>query len=196
MVLWHVVACKVASSPADTTNKGERVDPVLLLLRVLHIGSGIFWVGSAFAFFFFFQPSARALGPEGEGAFMANLTRARRFPTIILIATIITIVAGLLLYLRNAGGLQLWLGSATGVGFTIGAAAALVSFAFGPLAILPNISKLDAIGATLEAAHRGPTPEEGATIAALQAKLQRAFQLDLVFLAIAVFFMATSRYLG
>ena len=172
------------------------MDPVLLLLRVLHIGAGIFWVGSAFAFFFFVQPSVRSLGPEAEGAFMTNLSRVRRFPTIILIATIVTIVAGLLLYLRNAGGLQLWLGSATGVGFTIGAAAAIVSFAFGPLAILPTISKLEAIGDTLQTAQRPPTPEEGATIGALQARLKTAFQVDLLFLAIAVFFMATSRYLG
>lgn len=171
-------------------------DPILLLLRLLHIGSGVFWVGAAFAFFLFVQPSAKALGPEGEGAFMADLTQVRRFPTVILGATLVTVIAGLLLYLRNAGGMALWLGSATGVGFTIGAAAALVSFAIGPLAILPTVTKLNAIGGTLREARRPPTPEEGATIGALQARLRTVGKVDLVFLAVAVLFMATSRYLG
>ena len=171
-------------------------DPLLLLLRLLHIGSGVFWVGAAFAFFLFVQPSAKALGPEGEGAFMADLTQVRRFPTVILAATALTVGAGLFLYLRNAGGMELWLGSATGVGFTIGAAAALVSFALGPMAILPAVTKLNAIGGTLRAERRPPTPEEGARISDLQARLRTVGKIDLVFLAIAVVFMATSRYLG
>jgi len=172
------------------------MDPFLILLRILHIGAAIFWVGSAFAFFLFFQPSARSLGPGGEGAFMDNLTRVRRFPMVILGATLVTVVAGLILYLRDAGGVQLWLGSRTGIGFTIGALAGLVSFALGPLAILPTISKLDAIGASLAADHRPPTPEESSTIQALQARLRTVGKVDLLFLAIAVLFMATARYLG
>jgi hypothetical protein len=172
------------------------VDWFLILLRILHIGSAVFWVGAAFAFFLFIQPAVRSLGPDTEGAFMGNLTRVQRFPMIIFGATILTVGAGLILYLRDAGGLQLWLGSATGVGFTIGAAAGLVSFAIGPSVILPTIGKLDAIGATLAAGHRPPTPEEGATIQALQARLNTFGRVDLVFLTIAVLFMATSRYLG
>ena len=100
------------------------------------------------------------------------------------------------MYLRDAGGLQLWLGSATGIGFTIGAAAGIVSLALGPAVIVPTIGRLDAIGMTLETEHRPPTPEEGARIQALQGRLDTAGKVDLVFLAIAVLFMATSRYLG
>ena len=172
------------------------MDVTLLLLRLLHIGSGIFWVGSAFAFFLFFQPSAHSLGPDGEGRFMANLSRVRRFPMVILGATLVTVGAGLLLYLRDAGGLQLWISTPTGIGFTIGAIAALVSFALGPLAILPTIGKLDKIGGSLAEAQRPPTPEELTTIQALQGRLRTVGKVDLVFLAIAVLFMATSRYLG
>ena len=156
------------------------MDVTLLLLRVLHIGSAIFWVGSAFAFFLFFQPSAHSLGPDGEGAFMANLTRVRRFPMVILGAGIVTVGAGLTLYLRNAGGLQLWISSPTGIGFTIGAIAAIISFALGPLAILPTLGKLDAIGGSLAADHRPPTPDELATIQALQGRLRTVGKVDLV----------------
>ena len=172
------------------------MDWFLILLRLIHIGSAIFWVGSAFSFFLFIQPAIRSLGPDTEGAFIGHLSRVQRFPMIILGAAVLTVGAGLILYLRDAGGLQLWLSSATGVGFTIGAAAGIVSLALGPSVIVPTIGRLDAIGKTLEAEHRAPTPEEGATIGALQARLDTYGKVDLVFLAIAVVFMATSRYLG
>lgn len=172
------------------------MDYGILILRILHIGAGAFWVGAAFAFFLFVQPSLKALGPEGEGAFMRDLTKVRRFPTVILVATVITVGAGALLYIRNAGGLELWLDSRTGVGFTIGASAAIVSFLLGPLGILPTIKKLEAIGDTLMAERRHPTPEEGATLGALQARLRKIGAVDLVFLAIAILFMSMSRYLG
>lgn len=171
-------------------------DPILLLLRLVHIGAGVFWVGAAFAFFLFVQPSAKALGPEGEGAFMADLTQVRRFPMVILTATVLTVGAGLILYLRNAGGIELWLGSATGVGFTIGSAAALVSFALGAMVVRPAVTKLTEIGRTLREARRPPTPEEAAAIGALKGRLGTFGKINLVFLAVAVLFMATSRYLG
>jgi uncharacterized membrane protein len=187
-----------ASRPSTLprSKRGGPVDPVVLLLRLLHIGAAIFWVGSAYSFFLFVQPAVRSLGPDAEGAFMGNFTRVQRFPKVILVAGLVTVLAGLTLYLRDAGGMQLWLGSRVGVGFTIGAIAGIISFALGPLAILPTISKLDAIGSSLAAAHRPPTAEEGSTIQALQARLHRVGQVDLVFLGIAVVFMATARYLG
>jgi uncharacterized membrane protein len=172
------------------------MDPVVLLLRLLHIGAGIFWVGAGFSFFLFVQPSVRSLGPEVEGAFMHNLARVRRFPIVILTAGIITVLAGLTLYLRNAGGMELWIGSPMGIGFTIGAAAAIVSFLLGPFAIVPTIKKLETLGSSIAAAKRAPTAEEGSAIEALQARLHTVGKIDLVFLAIAVLFMATSRYLA
>ena len=127
---------------------------------------------------------------------MRDLTKVRRFPTVILTATLVTVGAGVLLYVRNAGGVELWLDSPTGVGFTIGAAAAIVSFLLGPLGILPTIKKLEAIGDTLTAERRPPTAEEGAALGALQTRLRTIGAVDLVFLAGAILFMSMSRYLG
>ena len=36
----------------------------ILLLRLIHIGAGAFWVGAVFTFFCFVQPAAVAVGPE------------------------------------------------------------------------------------------------------------------------------------
>ena len=112
-------------------------------------------------------------------------------------AGIVTVVAGALLYFRDSGGLNpAWITSPTGLGFTIGAIAAIVSLSLGPLSILPTISKLQALGGRLKAEARPPTPEEGATLHALDRRLTQVGQLDLVLLLVAVVMMATARYLG
>ena len=173
------------------------MDPLLLLLRVLHIGSGIFWVGAAFTFFLFVSPSAKAIGTDAQGAFMDQITRVRRFPTAVLVAGTITVLAGALLYWRDSGGLNAaWISSPTGIGFSIGALTAIVSLALGPIFILPSVDGLQAIGGRLQAEHRPPTPEEGATLQALDRRLTQVGQIDLVLLSVAVLMMATARYLG
>jgi uncharacterized membrane protein len=171
------------------------MDPFILLLRLLHIGSAIFWVGSAFTFFLFVSPSAKAIGPDAQGAFMNEVVR-RRFPMVVLVAGIITVLAGALLYLRDSGGLSsAWVTSPTGIGFSIGAVAAIISLVLGPTVILPTISNLYALGGQLKAEGRPPTPEEGAILHALDRRLTVVGQFDLVLLSVAVVMMATARYL-
>ena len=173
------------------------MDPVVLLLRVLHIGSGVFWVGSAFAFFLFVSPSAKALGPDAYGAFMDQVTRVRRFPFVVLGAGFVTVLAGAALYYRASGGFSgAWIASPTGVGFSVGAIAGILSRALGPLAIVPSIGKMEAIGSQLKAEQRPPTAAEGAALEALDSRLAQVGQIDLVLLTVAVVMMATARYLG
>jgi hypothetical protein len=38
----------------------------LAILRLIHISGGLFWVGAFYTFFFFVQPTAMALGPDGQ----------------------------------------------------------------------------------------------------------------------------------
>ena len=148
------------------------MDIVMVVLRVLHIAAGVFWVGAAFAFFLFGDPSAKALGPGVEGKFLDKITRVRRFPMVILGAGLITVLAGLAMYYRDSNGFSNgWIGTPTGIGFTIGGLAAIVSFLTGPLVILPTIKKLQTIGGRLEAEHRPPTPEQGAELGALDRRL-------------------------
>ena len=173
------------------------MDPVVLILRVLHIVFGVFWVGAAFAFFLYVRPSAKALGPDGQGAFMNQLVGVRQFPRAILVSGTITVIAGALLYYRDSNGLGMrWITSPTGLGFTIGALAAIVSLAIGILVIEPSIKRMRALGGQLRSEARPPSPAEAAELGALDRRLTLVGQINLVLLAIAVVLMATARYLG
>ncbi len=54
----------------------------VVLLRLVHIGAGVFWVGSVFTFFVFVQPAAVAVGPDGQ-RFTYELLHHRRLPSVI-----------------------------------------------------------------------------------------------------------------
>src|SRR3712207_1668393 len=94
-----------------------------IVFRFLHIVSGILWVGSAFAVFTFVEPTVAAMGPDG-GKFMGFMVQRRKLPVVITSLSGVTVLAGIVLYLRASDGLDSdWLQSGPGIGFTIGALA-------------------------------------------------------------------------
>jgi uncharacterized membrane protein len=172
------------------------VDWLLLLLRLVHIGGGIFWVGSAFTFFLFVAPSLEALPPPNRKAFFDQFIGQRRFPTIVVAVATLTILAGAVLYWRVSGNLNpVFLTSASGLGFTIGGLAGLVAWLTAAFGISPTFRALGELGGELLNAGRPPTAEESARLAVLNTRLRIASRALLALLAVAVLFMAISRYL-
>jgi uncharacterized membrane protein len=51
---------------------------ITIILRLIHILAGIFWVGTAFLLAGFLAPTLRATGSEG-GRFMRHLMQQRSF---------------------------------------------------------------------------------------------------------------------
>ena len=155
----------------------------------------MFWVGTAWFFFGWVEPTTKAIGAQA-GPFMHHVVRQRRIVPFILGAATINVIAGLLLYWRASGGLNpAWLSSGTGIGFTIGGIAAIVAWIVGVRVIGPTVEALDRAGTAMATAGRPPTEDEVSRFHALEARLHRAGQADLVLLVIAVLMMATSRYL-
>lgn len=86
---------------------------VILILRSLHIGGGIMWVGSAALYLLLLVPAARAFQSAGQ-KFLQTL--GPRLGATLGIVTTITVLSGALLYARFfAGGISfIWM---TGAGF-------------------------------------------------------------------------------
>ena len=167
-----------------------------ILLRILHIAAGVFWVGAAFTFFLFIEPSVKALGPNA-GPFMEAVTVKRRFPIVITLAALITILAGSTLYWMASDGLRPErVLSPVGIGFGIGGLAAIAAFLLGFFLIRPNVDRLGAIGKQVGAAGRPPSEEERTEVERIEATLRTVGLIDLVLLTVAVVLMASSRYLA
>jgi hypothetical protein len=166
-----------------------------IVLRILHIGTGVFWAGTAWFFFGWVEPTTKAIGPQA-GPFMHHVVAQRRIVPFILAAATVNVLAGLTLYWRASGGLNsVWLSSPTGIGFTIGAICAIVAWTIGVSVIGPTVEALDRAGGAMAASGRPPTPDEMRRFHALQVRLHRSGLADTFLLIGAVLMMATSRYL-
>jgi uncharacterized membrane protein len=166
----------------------------LYALRILHIVVGVFWVGTVVFMAAFLSPSVRAAGPAG-GAVLQQLMGARRLPLWIMGAMVVTLLSGLGLYWRDSAGFQsAWLGSGAGKTFGLGAVVAFGASILGMAVNMPTGRRLAEIISRLQSAGRPPTPEEQATLAALQARLGRASVVAAVLLVIATLLMAIARY--
>jgi uncharacterized membrane protein len=167
----------------------------LVLLRLIHIGSGVFWAGAAVMIAAFIEPTVRASGPEG-GRFMQRLVEQRRFSTFMTLAALLNAVSGPLLYWTVSGHLQVsWITSGPGLTLTIGSVAGLVAFVLGLTVNGPTAKQIAALGQEMQTAGEPPSPAQMAKMQTLQEKLRRAGILDAVLLGIAVAGMAIARYM-
>jgi uncharacterized membrane protein len=170
------------------------MDWYVIILRLIHIAAGIFWVGAAFVFFLFIQPSTRELGPEGQ-RFMGYLGTRKKLPAIILISAIVTVLAGILLYIRVSDGFSVdWITSGPGIGFTIGGVAAIITVTLGLIVTKPAADRMAALGQEIAAAGGPPSSERASEMQRLQARLLVIGRVSMVLLVIAVVTMATARY--
>jgi hypothetical protein len=168
----------------------------VLVLRLIHIGAGVFWVGAVFAFFLFVQPAATAVGPDAM-KFSYELLHHRRFSVAILAAAATTVLAGIWLLVITSNGLDPGLlFGASRLGYTVGGVVAIVTFGIGALYVLPRTTTVERTLGVLLAERRPPTPDEQQILARTARESRRAGWVVLIGLAIAVVAMATARLWG
>lgn len=118
----------------------------MLTLRFLHIFFGALWVGMMFMTTFFVSPAVLETGPEG-GKVMQALAR-RKIMIIMPIFALITIISGVLLFDRLAGGDHASLmRTPMGKAYAWGATFSLVGFLLGITVMRPAMMKIQRLSA-------------------------------------------------
>jgi len=130
----------------------------ILVLRLVHILSGIMWVGSGMYTSFFLGPALSG-SPAVMGQVMAGLQRRRVFLVLQIVAGL-TILSGLrLLAIDSAGFAASYFASGTGRTFSMSAGAALVaavlSFGIAQPAMRRAGPVAAALAASADAGERG-----------------------------------------
>jgi hypothetical protein len=170
------------------------MNAVLIILRLVHIFAGVFWVGAAFVLFFFIAPAARDLAPESQ-RFLQNLMGRRRLSVALGVASLLTVLAGAALYGIDSGGFRWsWISSGVGLGFTLGALAALGSLVLGATILGPTSRRMGALAAELNHNPGPPPAGAAAEMERLNARMAAAGRVNILLLAIALLSMATARY--
>jgi len=166
---------------------------LIVALRLLHVGAGVFWAGSVFTVARYVMPLAATMGPDGQ-TFMRRLTLERGLTRAMIGSGVITILAGLALMWSDSGGFQpSWMGSGTGVMLSIGGLAAVGALATGIRAATLVVG----LGRVADAVKRQgapPSAEQAAQLQRLGGKLPGASRATAIQLAIAVLCMAVARY--
>ena len=167
----------------------------LIVLRLIHVLGGIFWVGAGLFNLLFLAPAMAAAGPAA-GPIMQVMKRRRIFvimPTVALL----TILSGLRLMMivsGNFGGA--YFRSDAGAAFAFGGACAIVAFVIGVAFAMPAQRRLGAIGPELAAAADDATRARlQAEASRLQGRMRRAGPATAILLVLAAVAMAVARYL-
>lgn len=172
-------------------------DAYMVTLRIVHIVTGVIWVGSLFVVVVFVQPTAATLGPAGV-PFMSELRR-RRFVDVVFIDALFTVVAGSFLYWHDwhtYPSFGDWIGSSFGASLTVGALLAISGLVVAAVLTRPSIGRLVSLGKQVaESGNTPPTPETAARIGALQRRLVVAERVSFSLVLLAVVAMASARYL-
>jgi len=168
---------------------------IVVVLRLFHIGAGVFWVGGVLMFARFIFPAVQAVGPAA-GPFMDQLTRVRQLPRALLGAGFVTSLSGLLLYWHDSAGFQgAFMSSVPGMAFGTGGLLAIVALVIGLVVNAPTAKRLGALAAAVQTQGAPPSPEQSAQMQQLQARLGAAGRIVMVLLVLATAAMATARYL-
>jgi uncharacterized membrane protein len=166
------------------------MDYLKIVLRLIHILAGTFWVGSSIFAGLFIGPTVQATGEAGQ-KFMAHLIAKAHISARITGSAILTVLAGGWLYWIDSDGLtSAWKTSGPGWGFGIGAVLALIGLAFGSM-----VGRSNHTLGTLAAEIQGkPTPEQLGKIQAAQKQLSLAGPASMIALILSLLCMATARY--
>ena len=166
---------------------------VIVILRLIHIVVGAFWVGGATLTAFFLLPTVRATGPLG-GQFAGQLLRRTRLPDWLTGAGLVTVLSGLILYGKLYSDTT-WDGINSGVVFAIGGLVAIIVIVIGFTVSLPTANKMGRIGAAIQSQGSPPTPAQAAEQGQLLDRMIKVTILNSVLLLFTAACMATARYM-
>lgn len=167
----------------------------MIVLRLVHVLGGIFWIGSLMYNTFFLMPAMAMAGPQASAG-VSNGLRERKLFTVLPVVAVLTMLSGLrLMQLTSSGFSGPWFGTPSGMTYSIGGLLAIVGFAIGMWYARPLMMRT---GAMLASRASAPADQQAAldsAIAAVQRKAGLASMAASVMLIASAAAMAVARYL-
>lgn len=165
-----------------------------ITLRIVHVVTGVFWVGAVMFMNMLVGPSMMAAGPEGMKV-MREL-RQRRYMDKFLGAGALTILSGFgLVWIDSSGFQSEWFRSHFGMAISTGMLTAIIAWVIGMFVIHPLGDEMARLGAAMgEAASDDARNAVGAQMMAARGRMIRFSSIAMLLLLIAVLTMAVARY--
>ena len=165
------------------------MDIVVIFLRIIHIFSGVLWIGwGAFAGLLLI-PTIGKMGAEG-GKFMQNFLRLSPFATLMIVVSLATTISGILLFFPVRDQYDSTQTMVLNIGMLFG----LLAFGHGAGATGPATKKMTELAEELHSQGKPPSDEQMTTLMTLQAKLKTHGNISLALTTIALLGMVSFRY--
>jgi len=163
----------------------------ILILRVLHIGFGAFWVGTDAFLTFLLLPRLRTLGPDVMRQVFAALMRF--LPPVMMVSSIVTFVSGIFLTGIMRGWNVDWaFASGWGIAISIGFVGTLITLIVGFGLLPPLTIRTDKLERSFEG--RQPTDAESAEFDKLRVRGTMLAKINSVLLIVVILSMAVARF--
>lgn len=169
------------------------MDLYIVILRIIHIVAGVVWVGFGAFLTLYLLPAMTAAGSTAS-RFYVHLPKKPPIGAVMGLSSILTTIAGLLLYLRIFG--HSILPSPRGYVLMIGVVLGILAFGHGLMALAPTTGKQEKAISELAAAGDNPDQSLVDEVDQLNNKLLRSGRISLVMTVIALVCMAAARHLG
>lgn len=170
------------------------MNPLVSVLRLVHILSGVYWAGTIFFFVTFLEPSLRSLGPDGGKVMIRFFERG--YLKLIPAFAFTTVLSGLwLLWIVSGGFDAAWMGSGSGIALSTGGALAIIAFVIGMVILRPAAARSWAVARQLaQEADENARNLLMAEMGRLRNRNLRSGRVVFSLLVVAVGLMATARY--
>lgn len=166
-------------------------DPLLAVLRAVHVVGAVIWTGGTIVLAAFHE---YVIDPGDPERTIQRLAEYDRMSTMVGASGIVGILAGLWLYWIVSDGLNpSWMTSPYGLTITIGAVAALAGFAVAVPTVAMTNERSKELYNELQGG-RDLTEDDAATIEHLYHRLRRGERWMSVLLLIAVVAMGVAQY--
>ena len=168
---------------------------LMIVLRLVHIITGIFWAGTAFLIAWFLIPTHRATGQAGL-TFISELMIRRRLRVYLASAMGFTILSGLAMYVHMIMVTDgAWAQTTTAKVLGFGALCAIIGGGIGMGISGKTGAKMMALGQEIKATGQPATDAHRAQMDRYLATLQSAMRISAGLILVAVAAMASARYL-
>jgi uncharacterized membrane protein len=167
----------------------------LVVLRILHITGGVYWVGTILFLNFYVFPAVVKSGAEG-GKIMQAITSTNKFASVLSLVATITLASGLLLLYQLSGGFTPeWFATRYGMLLTIGGSTAIIAYVQGILINRPGVGRMEEIRMAAASRNSPPNEAERTELGQLRDRIILSTKWLSVWLTVTVVTMAVARYL-
>lgn len=168
----------------------------VLLLRLIHIGGGVFWAGTGIFMGRFLSAAVKKAGPEG-GKVMGNLVLETGYTPAMASAAGLTSLSGILLYIRDTSAFGSgWGGTPMGIALAVGGVLGIIATIHGGAVLARGGTRIATLGREIASAGGPPDQAKLSEMGQLQANQERHVNISVTLLVITVILMAVARYLN